>query len=215
MQKADGWDFSSYRIQLADWYRESTAEPGPDGRLRPQAVMERINRELSETDLVVCDASLSSGWAAAYLRLSPAGRRFAAPRGLAGLGWGPGAAVGAALAASRAGRIIQIVGDGGFAYSVQELEVMKRLELPVLTVVLNNDTLGWIKHVQRDVFDGNYISTDFSHVDYATVARGFGARSYTANTIDEFSRFLETEKNPEGPAVIDVMTDQWESPLLK
>lgn len=209
------WDFESYKQQHHQWYEEQIItdhEPGQP--LRPQAVMGVINQELTPEDLVVCDASLSSGWVAAYLQFSTAGRSSIAPRGLAGLGWGSPAAIGAALAAENKSRVLQFAGDGGFGYSVQELEVMKRLNLPVVSIVFNNDTLGWIKHVQKDYFQENYISTDYSHIDFATVAKGFGLRSYTARTIDEVKEFMALEKNPDGPAVIEIISDQWETPVI-
>jgi thiamine pyrophosphate-dependent acetolactate synthase large subunit-like protein len=110
-------------------------------------------------------------------------------------------------------RVLQFAGDGGFSFSVQELEVMARLKLPVVSVILNNDTLGWIKHVQRDHYDKNYVSTDYAHVDFATVAQGFGVRGYTVTTLDELREALAKEARPEGPAVIEVISDQWESPV--
>ncbi len=134
---------------------------------------------------------------------------------MAGLGWGAPAAVGAALAGNKESRVLTIAGDGGFSYSVQELEVMNRLKLPVVTIVLNNNVLGWIKHAQKFNYQENYISTDFSQVDFATVAKGFGARGYRVHTLDELKDCLTREKNPLGPAVIDVQVDQWESPVLR
>lgn len=209
------WELASHKQRHVQWYRSATAQPlGSDGRLRPQAVMGVLNPVLSATDHLVCDASLASGWAAAYLQLTTAGRRFIAPRGLAGLGWGAPAAIGAALALGKKNRILHLAGDGGFGYSVQELEVMNRLDLPVVSLVLNNDTLAWIKHVQKDHFEGNYISTDFAHVDYGTVAKGFGVRSCTVRTLGELRHALDLERSPQGPAVIEVIADQWETPVL-
>ena len=130
------------------------------------------------------------------------------------LGWGSPAAIGAAIALDKPKRVIQFVGDGAFGYSVSDLEVMVRLNLPVVTILLNNDILGWIKHIQRDHYAENYVSTDFAHVDFATVARGFGTRDYTVRTLDEFDQCLAKEASPEGPAVIDVISDPWASPIL-
>jgi len=209
------WDFADLTEQHGIWYanqiKQATQE---DGRLRPQPVMNLVNQVLTDRDLVVCDASLASGWAAAFLKFHRAGRRIIAPRGLAGLGWGSPATIGAALATRKADRVLQFAGDGGFGYSLQELEVMKRLNLPVVTLIFNNDTLGWIKHVQKNYYDENYVSTDFSHVDFATVARGFGARGYTATTLAEVEDILSREASPDGPAVIDIISDQWETPVL-
>jgi acetolactate synthase-1/2/3 large subunit len=183
--------------------------------LMPQAIMDVVNQFVTEEDVIVCDASLASGWAAAYARILKCGRRYLAPRGLAGLGWGAPAAVGTALATDTKQRILLFAGDGGFAYSVQELAVMSRLGLPVVTLLFNNDTLAWIKHVEKNRFKEGFISTDFHHVDFATVAKGFGARSYTVGTLEELRSALESEKAPKGPCVIDMSTDQWETPVLR
>lgn len=209
------WDFASYKQKQEQWYQQATdSQHEPDQPLRPQAVMKIINQHLTNEDVVVCDASLSSGWAAAYLQMNTAGRRFVAPRGLAGLGWGSPAAIGAALASKHQGRILQFAGDGGFGYSVQELEVMRRLNLPVVSIIFNNSTLGWIKHVQKSAFQENYISTDYSQVDFATVAKGFGVRSYTARNLEQVEEYIGLEASPNGPAVIEIISDQWETPVL-
>jgi acetolactate synthase-1/2/3 large subunit len=209
------WDFEPFKEQHKSWYDENTNPATPANKpVRPPTVMEVVNQHLKDDDIVVCDASLSSGWAAAYLNFKQAGRRMIAPRGLAGLGWGSPAAIGASLARKQKNRIIQFTGDGGFGYSLQEIEVMARFKLPIVTVVFNNDTLGWIKHVQKDHYDQNYVSTDFSHVNFATVAEGFGAKGYTANTLDEFTEYFTAEQNPDGPVVIEIISDQWESPVL-
>ena len=214
LESTANWDFEAYANDYEQWYAGITAEPlGSEGALRPQAIMASLNRALTSDDLLVCDASLSSGWAAAFLQLPTAGRKYIAPRGLAGLGWGSPAAIGAAMATGKEKRILQIAGDGGFGYSVQELEVMNRLKLPVVSLVLNNSTLGWIKHVQRDFYDGRYISTDYTNVDYAMVAKGFGARGYSVRSIGELNQALVSEKSPQGPAVIEIISDQWESPI--
>jgi acetolactate synthase-1/2/3 large subunit len=210
------WDSEEISQRVQTWYEEAVDKSQGQGEpLKPQAVMKTVNRFVNPDDLIVCDASLSAGWAAVYLNLTKAGRRYFAPRGLAGLGWGAPAAIGASLATDRNQRILHFAGDGGFAYSVQELEVMARLNLPVISILFNNDTLAWIKHVEKHRFKNEYISTDFQHVDFATVAEGFGLRSYRVRDTDELVAALEREKSAEGPSVIDMITDQWETPVLR
>ena len=92
---------------------------------------------------------------------------------------------------------------------------MCRYKLPVVNIVLNNDVLGWIKHVQRDFYQMKFISTDFCHVDFATVAEGFGIRNHSVQTQDELKQALELEKTPKGPVVIDVISDPEESPIFR
>ncbi|MBW2624480.1 MAG: thiamine pyrophosphate-binding protein [Deltaproteobacteria bacterium] len=208
------WDFKSYKKMHEQWVKDITSQViGSEGRLRPQAVMGVVNKALTDDDMVVCDASLSSGWAASLLHFPTAGRNIIAPRGLAGLGWGSPATVGAAMALKKKKRVLQFAGDGGFAYSVAELEVMNRLGLPVVSFVFNNDTFGWIKHSQKNYYRENYISVDFAHIDFGTVAKGFGARGYTVKNLDELQEALDQEKSPQGPAVIEIVADQWETPV--
>jgi acetolactate synthase I/II/III large subunit len=208
------WDFAAPQAQYQAWYQENTDPDQADNEpVKPPTIMGVVNQVLSDDDVVVCDASLASGWAASYLKFTKPGRRMMAPRGLAGLGWGSPAAIGAALATKRKQRILHFAGDGGFSYSMQEMEVMSRFKLPILTIILNNDTLGWIKHVQRDHYDQNYVSTDFSHIDFAVVAGGFGLRSYRVTDLAGLRECLDKEANPEGPALIEVISDQWSSPV--
>lgn len=210
------WDLNAFKTKHQQWYEEKARSKPESGKpLKPQIIMDAVNQFLTDKDVIVCDASLASGWAASYLTLKTAGRRFMAPRGLAGLGWGAPAAIGAAMTAKGQNRVICFAGDGGFSYSVQELEVMCRFNLPVVNMILNNDVLGWIKHVQRDFYQQNYISTDFCHIDFAAVANGFGVRSHSVQTLDELKKALESEKSPKGPVVIDIISDPWESPILR
>ena len=210
------WEKDRLTQMFTQWYKGSVDRVSKKGApLMPQAIMDVVNRFVTEEDLIVCDASLASGWAAVYCRLPKPGRRYLAPRGLAGLGWGAPAAVGAALASDKKHRILLFAGDGGLAYSVQELAVMARLELPVVTILFNNDALAWIKHVEKNRFKEGFISTDFRHIDFATVAKGFGARGYTVQTLDALQTALESEKTPKGPSLIDMFTDQWETPVLR
>jgi acetolactate synthase-1/2/3 large subunit len=213
---ATAWEKGRLSRSFSEWYKAAVEKPHTEGEpLKPQAVADVVNQMITGEDLIVCDASLASGWAAAYCRVKRAGRRYLAPRGLAGLGWGAPAAVGAALATGKKQRVLLFAGDGGFAYSVQELAVMARLELPVVVLLFNNDALAWIKHVEKSRFEEGFISTDFRHIDFATVGKGFGARSYTIGTLDGLRETLEEEKEPRGPAVIDMWTDPWETPVLK
>ncbi len=209
------WDFPQHKKDLENWYQDQTG-PSMNGTssLKPQVVMDVLNQNITRDDLVVCDASLASGWASAYLEVRDASQSIIAPRGLASLGWGAPAAIGAALASPDKKRIIHLAGDGGFAYSVQELEVMSRLKLPVLTIVFNNSILGWIKHIQKQDYNERYISSDFSHVDFATVAKGFGAIGHQVENLQGLKSCLSRYTEVDIPVVIDITVDQWETPVL-
>ena len=104
-------------------------------------------------------------------------------------------------------------GDGAFAYSVAELEVMRRLELPVTAVILNNRTLGWIKHIQEFALD-DYLSVDFCDVDFSQVAKGFGVPAWRVSTPEQLDEALRAAGATAGPALVEVVTDPTETPVL-
>ena len=104
-------------------------------------------------------------------------------------------------------------GDGAFTYSLGELEVMRRLDLPVTAVILNNRTLGWIKHIQEFALD-DYVSVDFCDIDFSQVAKGFGIPSWRVTAPAELGEALRTAGSQTGPALIEVVTDPSETPVL-
>jgi thiamine pyrophosphate-dependent acetolactate synthase large subunit-like protein len=111
------------------------------------------------------------------------------------------------------GRTVLFCGDGAFTYSVGELEVMRRLNLPVTAVILNNRALGWIKHIQEFALS-DYLSVDFCDIDFSMVAKGFGIPSWRVTVPAELSEALRTAGSQAGPALIEVVTDPIETPVL-
>jgi acetolactate synthase-1/2/3 large subunit len=193
------------------WFDEpdvpvSAADEDGDG-LDPAPVVAAIDRTLAPDDVVVCDASYSSGWAAAHLRITH-GRHFLAPRGLAGIGWSPGAAIGAAFGAGLDRRVVVLAGDGGFAYSVAEIETAVRYGLHVTYVILNNSALAWINHGEQRM--GIRDESRFGDVQFARVAEGFGATGARVRTIGD----LERELGGTGPHLIDVITHARSAPIV-
>ncbi len=198
---------SGWQAQL-DSERSSDQVP-----VTPQRVMGELQRLWSDEDVLVCDASFSSGWGGAFLQLPVAGRKALFPRGIAGLGWGLPAAIGARFGHDE-GTVVCLAGDGGFAYSVAELSTLAKYGLKVVSIVLNNNALSWIKWNQRMTWGERYQSSDFPEIDFAAVARGFGCQGISVTRPDQLASALEAAFDGEGPVVIDVKTEEWETPLL-
>ena len=198
----------------ADWQAQLDAERGSDHvPVTPQRVMGELQKLWGEDDLLVCDASFVSGWGGAFLQLPVAGRRALFPRGIAGLGWALPAAIGARFGHPE-GTVVCLAGDGGFAYSVAELSTLVKYNLKVVSIVLNNRALSWIKWNQRMTWGERYQSSDFPDVDFAAVARGFGCQGISVTQPDELAAALESAFASDGPVVIDVKTEEWETPIL-
>ena len=189
--------------------RATSSAPPATSRSRRSGSPAELERALGPGDLLVSDASLANGWAAVYVEQPEPGRRLLSPRGLAGLGFGVPAAIGAAEARPGA-RVFVLVGDGGLAYAVGELATLAERGLPVTVVVLNNSSLGWIRWYRRTTWGRGHEQDDFGAVDFAAVARGFGLTAVRVEHPDDLATALALP----GPALVDVVTAVWETPHL-
>lgn len=213
------WDPARIADARQRWWEgpvDYRAEPVP-GVLKPQDVVRVLSARMSSEDVLVCDASLSSGWGATRWRAAGAGRSFLAPRGLAGLGWGLPAAIGAAAARSEAGqlgRVYCLAGDGGWAYSLAETETAARHGLPIIAVVLNNSTLGWIRHTADDRYPGEMVSQDFIDVRYGAAASALGAVGTYVTSLDGLGEALDGAADQTAPCVIEVRSCDTETPVI-
>ncbi len=108
--------------------------------------------------------------------------------GLATMGFALPAAIAAALA--RPGRpVVCMVGDGGLAMTLAELETLARLQLPVTVVVFDDAALSLIE-VKQMPGQGGGAAVRFSPVDYSQVAAAMGLDASVATTADEVTAVL-------------------------
>jgi acetolactate synthase-1/2/3 large subunit len=186
---------------------ESDAMSGSDASpIRPERVMRELSAVLTPDALVVSDASYSPIWAANYLTVQRAGQRFLAGRGLAGLGWGFPAAIGAKVAHPDR-PVFCISGDGGFAHVWSELETAKRMGVKVTVIVLNNQILGYQWHAE-DVLYGDHTSAcQLAPVDHAAIARACGCEGIRVENAVDIRPALERAMKSPVTTVIDVMID--------
>lgn len=185
-----------------DERRASDASP-----LRPERVVAEIDRLIPSEAIVVADASYSSIWVADGITIRKAGQRVLTPRGLAGLGWGLPYALGAKAAQPDA-PVVCLTGDGGFAHVWGEIETSKRMNLPVVVVVLNNQILGYQKHAELTLFGAHTDVVHFQPVDHAAIARACGVEGIRIDNPADLPAALETALSSNVLTVIDVVTDE-------
>ena len=211
------WDYDSITLRTEAWWESGQFKTlgGGDG-INPQDLMRELASRLEDRDVVVSDASLSSGWAASHWRVGAPGRRILAPRGLAGLGWGLPAAVGAALAMrdrAQSGRIVCLAGDGAWGYSSAEVETLVRFGLPVSAIVLNNGTLAWNKHEAIERYGDAGVSMDFGDMRWSAAAEALGARGVRVDQAAELGEALDVALTHSGPSVLEIVSSEVESPV--
>ena len=186
---------------------ESTSDEVP---ILPQRVVAELVGTSEPDDVVVSDASFSSGWAAVYYRVRQRGRRVVLPRGMAGLGFGLPAGIGA-KAASPDRNVFVLAGDGGFAYSLGELITLKEYGLKIISVVLNNRSWGWMEWVAKLNYGREYFA--LPDVPFARVAEALGLRGMRVGRPEDLKpALIEAIEAPES-AVIEVESAIWEAPI--
>ena len=111
-------------------------------------------------------------------------------------------------------------GDGGFHMNSQELEVVRRLNLPVKFFVLNNQGYGSIRATQRNYFNGRFVASDASSgltlPDICKIGRSYGIPSTSIKTNQELRKKVRSVLRSRGPAVCEVRIspDQVTAPKL-
>jgi acetolactate synthase-1/2/3 large subunit len=187
--------------------------PGRQGAVRPEHLMRVLDPLLREQDIVCADASYSTNWVSTFLEGKAHGARFLAPRGIAGLGWGLPMALGAKLARPDA-NVFALVGDGGFAHCWSELETARRLDIPVITIVLNNQILAYQQHGEDWFMNHHSDASDLGPVDHAAIARACDCFGERVASPDAFGPALARAMASGLPAVLDVVTDDTAHPPL-
>ena len=216
-------DRSAWRARLAvltaDWRAARETERASDAvPIAPQRVLAALEQVLAPQDILICDASLASGWGGVYFEQRRPGRRVLFPRGQAGLGYALPAAIGAATATASepgpaTGRTVVLTGDGALGYAVGELATVAELGLPITVVVLNNRSLGWIRWYRRITFGRGFGDDDFADVAYGDVAGAFGLHGARVTGPDALESTLSAALGAGRPSLVDVVTEAWQTPI--
>ncbi len=129
-------------------------------------------------------------------------------QGLGSMGFGIPASIGACLASGRK-RTVCIDGDGGFQMNIQELETVRRLNLPIKFFVLNNRGYASIQATQNNYFDGFFVGSDsgsgMTLPEVTKVATAFGLNIAQIKNHDNIKEKISEILDMEGPVVCEVI----------
>lgn len=175
--------------------------------MTPKNVIERLNSHLSENIPVATDVGQHQMWAAQYLNLAKP-RQFLSSGGLGTMGFGMGAAIGAAWGTGK--RTVLITGDGSFGMNLNELATAVTYGIPLVILLMNNQVLGMVRQWQTLFFDKHYSSTrlDGRKTDFVALAHAFGAEGSRAVTLEELDQALDRAFACPGPYLIDCAIDR-------
>ncbi|AVR01829.1 acetolactate synthase 2 catalytic subunit [Pluralibacter gergoviae] len=171
-------------------------------------------RQLSERKpadaVVTTDVGQHQMWSAQHMDYTRP-ENFITSSGLGTMGFGLPAAVGAQVARPD-DTVICISGDGSFMMNVQELGTVKRKQLPLKIVLLDNQRLGMVRQWQQLFFEERYSETTLTdNPDFLTLASAFGIPGQHITRKDQVEAALDAMLNSKGPYLLHVSIDELEN----
>lgn len=174
--------------------------------LTPRNAIMTLNKHLGENTAVATDVGQHQMWAAQNVSFKKP-RRFISSGGLGTMGFGLGAAIGAAVGTGE--RSVLVTGDGSFGMCLNELTTAVTYNVPVVILLMNNGVLGMVRQWQTLFFNQHYSNTILDRkTDFVALARAFGADGEAVDTVAALDKAFEHAFSCDGPYVIDCRIDK-------
>ncbi|QJC22703.1 pyruvate oxidase [Arcanobacterium buesumense] len=186
------------RSQWEEWITSQATTQSP---IRLETVFSEINKVTTDDALFGIDVGNVNIASARFLKVNP-GQQFTTSPLYATMGYGLPAAVAGAL--EYPGRQVwNLAGDGAMTMVVQGLTTAAEHHLPIISVVLTNESLGYIEAEQDDTRQP-HSGVSLTDLDFARIAEGFGVRGITVRTASELHEALAQAVAANEPVVLDV-----------
>ncbi|MFL1490559.1 thiamine pyrophosphate-binding protein [Pseudomonas antarctica] len=197
------WTAWQHRLNLK--FQETFVDEYTSWGISPFRLFNTLN-ELAKGRALsyVADVGNNQMWAAHTLKLDTA-QAMHHSGGLGTMGFAIPAAVGVCCAS--ANPVIVITGDGGAQLNIQELDIIARDRLPILTIVLNNHSLGMVRGFQEMYFEGRNSSTywDGYSSQFEAIGKAYGVHSVSVLDIEAFRLAVQAFLDAPAPMLIEVL----------
>ena len=169
-------------------------------------IIEKIDEFAPDDSVIVTEVGQHQMWAAQYYKYSRP-RTLLTSGGLGTMGYGLGAAIGAAVG-NPGRRVINIAGDGCFRMNMNELATAARNKLPLIEVIVNNHVLGMVRQWQNLFYEKRFSATILDDgCDYVKLAEALGCTAFRCTTKEEFEDALKKALETNTPVVLDCVID--------
>ncbi len=184
-------DIDPWREHCAAMAREYAFRYDHPGQaIYAPALLKQLSARLPETSVVACDVGQHQMWVAQHMRFTSP-RNHLSSAGLGTMGFGLPAAIGAKMSRPQ-DEVVLVSGDGSFMMNVQELGTIRRAQLKVKMVLLDNQRLGMVRQWQELFFDGRYSETILSdNPDFVALAAAFGIPGETITCKEQIAGALD------------------------
>lgn len=221
---ADIPEISEWKTKIAKWKSDHPLAYRDGGNhILQQWAIEELYRQTKDKDpYITVGVGQHQMWAAQFYKFSKP-RRWLSSSGLGTMGFGLPAAMGV-QAAQPDSLVVNIDGDGSFQMNIQELATLHCENLPVKTLLLNNQHLGMVTQWEDRFMDGRRAHTYLGPVDkpealgdgdgsqpeetfpnFVDICEAYGVKARQVRTKEEFPAALEEMLNHDGPYLLDAI----------
>ena len=135
-------------------------------------------------------------------------RQLITSGGLGTMGFGLGAAMGAAASDPEGRPVALVTGDGSFRMNLTELSTIGYYGIPVIIMIFNNGTLGMVRQWQTLFFGHRYSQTTLDRgPDFMKLADAYGLNGTRVNTVEAFTAAFRKAVEEKKPCIIECMLD--------
>ena len=191
--------------------RLDAERPGPGKPLKPQQVYHQLRRAYPRDAITTLDAGANSGWGYDRLDFRQPSSLYC-PLDLACIGSGYPMALGVKMACPNR-PVISISGDGGFMMNAQELETAVRWKIPVVALVMNNNSWASEKAYQKHFYGERYVEADITNPRLDKLMDLFGGKGFYVEGAEDLTEALEEALKLNMPSLIEIPVDPKELPF--
>lgn len=182
----------------------------PGDQIYAPLLLKQLSDMMPDSTVIATDVGQHQMWSAQHIQ-PRAPQNYLTSAGLGTMGFGLPAAMGAKVARPDDEAIL-ITGDGSFMMNIQELGTLKRCQIPVKMVLLNNQRLGMVRQWQSLFFDGRHSETILDdNPDFVTLASAFGIPGRTITCKAEVEPALREMLASPTPYLLEVQISEEEN----
>jgi acetolactate synthase-1/2/3 large subunit len=127
------------------------------------------------------------------------------------LGYGYATALGV-MAGNMDKKVIQVSGDGGIMFNIQEICTAVQYQLPLVTIIFNDHRYTNVQRQQKEWFDGRVICSDLHNPDFVKLAESFGAAGFLVDDPESLRAAIRQAFEEQGPSIIEVKVEEFFPP---
>lgn len=214
LEKLEPTDRLSWNAQCQEWKKKYPVTlpeyRQQKGSINSYHFIDLLSDVLTPEDVVVTDMGFAFQNTHQAFRVKK-GQRVFTNCGLASMGWGLPAAVGACFANNKK-QTICLAGEGGLLMTIQELATIMHHQLPIKLFIFNNGGYLTIKQTQELGFDGHLMGCNkdsgLSFPDMLLIAQAHGFKNIRLHSHDRLKEQIEAVINHKGPVVCELMLDE-------